>query len=75
MFPSGFVSGKFVEIEICRPEQMIKHSHTIGFIVNNMEVFCCVETVQGNCANFSQFWLLQVLRARGTGVRRPFFRR
>ena len=58
----------------CHPERVIKLLHHIVFIAHNMPIFCCVGTVQGNCANFREFRLLQVLRSRGAGVRRTFFR-
>lgn len=59
----------------CHSERVIRVLHHVVFIAYNMPIFGCVGTVQANCVNFSQFCLLQVPWARGTGVRRPFFRR
>src|SRR5208283_459189 len=59
----------------CHPERVIELLHHVVFIAHNMPIFGCVGTVQANCVNFSQFCQLQVPWARGTGVRRPFFRR
>src|SRR5580658_9105934 len=59
----------------CHPERVIKLLYHIVFIAHNMPIFGCVGTVQASCVNFSQFCLLPVPWARGTGARRPFFRR
>jgi hypothetical protein len=39
---------------------MIKLLHHIVFIADNIEVLGCAGSVQGNCANLNQFWLLLV---------------
>jgi hypothetical protein len=46
---------------------VIKLLYLIVLIADNVAVFGCVGTVQANRANFSQFSLLQIPWARGTG--------
>lgn len=54
-------------ITSCHPERVIKLLYLIVLIADNVAIFGCVGTVQPNCANFSQFRLLQFPWARGTG--------
>jgi hypothetical protein len=51
----------------CHPERVIKLLYPIVLIADNVAAFGCVGTVQASRAIFSQFSLLQIPWARGTG--------
>jgi len=58
----------------CHPERVIKLLYPIGLIADNLAIFGCVETVQANCVNFSQFGCSRSLGREEPGCVAPFFR-